>query len=57
MIKFWGNGHGKVNVIDYLQDSLNPFFVNERWWDYAFRKEDYQCLIFNEVVVQNVLPT
>lgn len=37
--KFWGNGHGKVNVIDYLQDSLNPFFNNQtNWWDYAFRK-------------------
>lgn len=20
--KFWGNGHGKVNVIDYLQDRV-----------------------------------
>lgn len=37
--KFWGNGRQGVGVMDYLQDSLNPFFNNQtNWWKYAFRK-------------------
>ena len=36
---FWGNGRTGVKVIDYLQDSLNPFFNNQtNWWKYAVRR-------------------
>ena len=35
---FWGNGTGKVNVPDELQDSLNPFYNNQtNWWKYVFK--------------------
>ena len=35
---FWGNGRMAEKIVDYLQDSLNPFFNNStNWWKYAFR--------------------